>query len=143
MDGAGSGRMSSFRWGYLVQLEEAAAGQVLGSRRRDGPPHSGAGQEPAGDTGQRRGTRCLCAYNRGSTFLLKYPESCQASASPGGVAGKEREGAGIVIAPLRSEGTEEGNSFRWATVAGQGRRWGLSSLRLGLLMGFFELERVF
>lgn len=50
IDGAGRGRMGRFRWGYLVQLEEAAAGQVLGRRRRDGPPHSGVGQEPAGDT---------------------------------------------------------------------------------------------
>lgn len=50
IDGAGRGRMGHFRRGYLVQLKEAAAGQVLGSRRRDGPPHSGVGQEPAGDT---------------------------------------------------------------------------------------------
>lgn len=36
--------MGSFRWGYLVQLQEAATGQVLGSRRCAGLPHSsGAG----------------------------------------------------------------------------------------------------
>ena len=40
------------------------------------------------------GTHFLCACNRCSTFLLKHPKSCQASASPGlcvGGKGKELE----------------------------------------------------
>lgn len=73
---------------------------------------------------------------------LKYPESCPASASPGGVcvwgAGEGRGWDGVFLCGLTLQ--EE--------IAYPGPQWlekdsGPSSLRLGLIKGSFELERLF
>lgn len=111
--GAGRGR-GQLRVGVL-----SAAGRGScwpGAGEHLSPSHSGVGQEPADGHMTSEGTGSLRACNRGSTFLLKYPESCQASL-PLAMWGRGGLGWSLSLCGLRSE---EGNGLSGTTVVGGG-----------------------
>lgn len=99
--------------------------QVLGSRGAVAPfTLEGAG--PAAGTW---GQTCTCSFwvcDRCSTFLLKYPESCQASASPRLRAGRAGNGLGwlLLFCELRTLVLGKEVTCPGTTVAGKGRHWG-------------------
>ena len=77
-----------------------------------------------------------------STFLLKYPESCQASASPQAVCRVAREWL-LLFQELRTLVPGEGHYLPGTTVAREGRHQGPVSSDWDLTMASLESERLF